>query len=126
MKRIRTGACILLLLLAAGMFFSIHMQKVHSDISRQLRQAAQCAQNGDWQHASSQARQARQAWKKARNMTAATADQTPMDEIEGLFAQLEVYTTQQQMPDFAATCLHLAQLTETIGDTHKLNWRNLL
>ena len=126
MKRIRTGACILLLLLAAGIFCSLSMQKIHRGISQQLRQAAQYAQNGQWQQACTQAQQARQAWETARNMTAATADHTPMDEIEGLFAQLEVYTTQQQPADFAATCLLLAKLTDAIGANHRLNWQNLL
>jgi hypothetical protein len=43
-----------------------------------------------------------------------------------LFAELEIYLRQQEMLHFAATCRHLAMLTEAMGDNHALNLWNLL
>lgn len=126
MKRIGIGACILLLLLAAAILFSVQMHTVHSNISRQLQQAAQQAESGNWKQAGSHARQAQILWENTRNMTAAMADHAPMEQIEGLFAQLETYTSQQEISDFAATCHYLAKLTDAMGDHHALRWWNLL
>lgn len=126
MSRIRIGACILLLLLAVCIASAIYMPKTQGKIAQQLQQAARYAQNGDWADASAAAQQAKLAWEKARFFTAVTADHSPMDQIDALFSQLEVYAGQKETTSFAATALQLSHLSAALGEDHIFRWQNLL
>lgn len=126
MSRIITGISILLSLLAVCCLCSLLLPKVHLDISRQLEQAAMFAQQENWQQASRFADQAAQAWKQAHNLTTVAADHELTDEIDALFAELEIYASQREIPDFAATALHLSRLTAAIGQSQGFSLSNLI
>ncbi len=46
--------------------------------------------------------QAREAWGRSRHLGACFADHTPMEEIDALFAEVEVYAAAREETDFAA------------------------
>ena len=126
MKQLRIGICLLTGLLLATMGISVHMRRVHTPIAEQLQQAAEAALVEDWQTAVKLSEQARKAWERNWRATAVFADQTPMDELDGLFAELQVYGRLRAAEHFAATCVHLAKLSEAMADSHHPGWWNLL
>ena len=49
-----------------------------------------------------------------------------MDEVDALFAEMEIYARTGEQPHFAACCKELAQRLEAIADAHKFSWWNVL
>lgn len=126
MKRTMWGSLILLVLLIGGLVVSFGMRAVHSDICRLLQQAEAAAEGEDWQNATSLAKEAQLAWEKHHAFTASFADHNPMDELDGLFAELMVYMQNRESPHFSATCARLAVLAKSMADSHGLQWWNVL
>lgn len=126
MSRIYYGIGILLLLLLVCSLFSLWAPRVHLGISGQLEQAAAFACRGDWPQAAALANQAAAAWKKSHGLTAVSTDHAPMEQIDALFAELQVYAARQDMSNFAATAAHLSRLTAAMGKNHGFSLGNLL
>lgn len=126
MKRIYLGLTILVTLLSLALLFTAMMDRIHRPIAENLLAAAQAASDENWDKAEELASAASRSWERYRKFTAALADHSPMDDMDGLFAELETYLQQREMPHFAATCCHLARLAEAMGDNHALNWWNFL
>ena len=72
------------------------------------------------------AKKAKELWDKQWHRSAVLADHTPMDEIDGLFAQVQSYARAGNRADFAAGCSRLSKLVEAIGEAHAPGWWNLL
>ena len=72
------------------------------------------------------AQQAQEKWQQQWHSVAALADHAPMDEIDGLFAQMETYSKAGAAVDAAACCARLSKLVAAVGEAHSLNWWNLL
>lgn len=126
MRRLWIGIGVLAALLALGVGILGRMDAVHRQAARRLEQAAEAALAGDWETALQNADAARSSWQRHRNFTASVADHTPMDEIEGLYAELTVYVREADQAHFAAICLQLARLSEAMADSHSPTWWNLL
>ena len=126
MKRLWIGTGVLTVLLVLGIAINIFMNTVHIPIGEQLQQAAQAAMAENWPEAQRLSSQARERWKTRQHWVAAFADHTPMDEMEGLFAEMEVYAQYEETQHFAAICAHLAQLSEAMCQSHSIFWWNLL
>jgi hypothetical protein len=126
MKRLWFGLAILAVLLASGYLILNRLDKIHAPIAADLEQAAAAALREDWDTALDLAQHATIRWEKFHRFTAAFADHTPMDELDSLFAELNIYARMQENPHFSATCAHLRFLTTTIADSHRLTWQNLL
>ncbi len=126
MKRFWQGIVILAILLIAGILIAASMDTVHTRISDTLRQAADTAMAGDLDKAVSMAADARAQWDRYWRFTAAFADHTPMDELDGLFAEMGVFAEAGDIPHFAVTCAHLAKAAQAMADSHSLSWWNLL
>ncbi len=126
MRRLVLGISILAVLLALSVGISLAMERIHSPVADALEQAAQAALDQDWKKAEALAKDARARWEKYWIFTAAVADHTPMDDTDGLFAELSVYLQDQEMPHFAATARHLSELARAMADSHSVNFWNLL
>ena len=126
MKRSIWGIGILIALLIFSVAIAARMQDVHCRISDLLSQAAAAAEQNDWQQADRLARQAEQQWQRYHHFTAAFADHTPMDELDGLFAELLVFLSNRESPHFASTCTRLSLLAQSMADSHGVQWWNLL
>ena len=126
MKRCWFGFALLLILLAGGLLATRGMEKIHGALSQTLETAAEAALREDWHGAQAAFEKARAEWEKWWHFSAALADHEPMEEINSLFAQLEVYAESRDAQNFAAVCALLAENLEALGEAHSLTWWNLL
>ena len=126
MGRLWLGIGILVLFLVLGLWISHCMDSVHLSIANTLETAAEQALSGDLDAAAQTAQTAKVSWEKHWHGSAVVADHAPMDEIDGLLAQLECYSRADQPGDFAACCTRLALLVEAMSEAHSLTWWNLL
>lgn len=126
MKRGWIGISILAVLLAGGLLVTWQMGRCHEAISEDLERAADRALAGDWKTAERLSERAEEDWEDGWNFSAAFADHEPMEDIDSLFAQLEIYRSSRDAISFAAICAQLSRQIEAMGDAHGLTWWNLL
>lgn len=126
MARFWLGIFLLIAFLVLGLWVSYSMDVIHQTISDTLQNASRLALSGNSEAAAGLVRNARTDWEKCWHRTASVADHAPMDEIDGLFAQLPVYQDAQQLNELAAVCARLSQLVAAVGEAHKLTWWNFL
>ena len=126
MKRIWIGIALLVLLLGAGIRTSGFMKEAHLPVARDLRRAGELALEEQWGPAQAFASRGQKQWQKKWPVIAAVADHEPMDEIDALFAQLEVYAGEEDRLAYSAACAHLRSLLEALGQSHSFNWWNLM
>ena len=122
-RRFYLGLGLLTVVLALGLLTGWLMEKSQMPTARLLDQAAQAE---DMQTGTQLAQQAKATWYKQRKGVAAVADHTPMDEIDALFAELDVYIQKEEDVHFSACCSQLASLLRAVAEAHKLNWWNML
>ena len=126
MGRFWLGIGILALFLIWGLWVGCAMDNVHQTIAQTLDDAAAQCLDGDLPGGMELAQEAQQLWQNKWHGTAAVADHEPMDEIDGLFAQLEVYGKAGLAADFATYCARLSRLVSAMGEAHSFTWWNLL
>ena len=126
MKHLWIGVLILALLLTLGLVISLRMGAIHTPIAENLGAAAEAALADDWDTALFCVQSASSRWEKHRRFTAAFADHNPMDELDGLFAELQIYAQEREMPHFASTCARLNHMAKAMAECHMLYWWNLL
>ena len=126
MKRLIIGTAVLLFLLILGLVLSISMENIFSPIMDDLDSAATAAAQGEWAQARQLAEKAQARWQRYHPLTAAFSDHAPMEELDGLFARLEVYAHQQAQTAFCAVCGHLSTLAEEVVENHRLRWWTFL
>ena len=126
MGRIWLGILILLLFLGLGVVTSQVMEDAHSPTQALLQQAAEMTRQGDFEGAVALGLQAKSRWDSHWNGTAAVADHSPMDEVDALFGELEIYAETEEKPHFAAVCQELAQRIQAFIDAHRFSWWNVL
>jgi hypothetical protein len=112
--------------LALGFWISSAMDDIHLEIADTLDAAAEQALSGDLQAGMASARKAKADWQAHWHNSATVADHAPMDEIDGLLAQLECYSRANMPGDFAACCTRIALLVRAMREAHSLTWWNLL
>lgn len=126
MGRFWLGIGILLLSLLLGFWIGDYMDQIHLTIADTLDRAAEQAMAGDMEAAQVTAQKGKSEWKKHWHFSAVVADHAPMDEIDGLLAQLEYYNRSGQKGDFAACCARISLLVQAMSEAHSLKWWNLL
>ena len=126
MKRLWIGVLILLLLLCAGIGVTVFADQVHTRISDSLSQAADAALAEDWDTANALSSGAKKQWDAYHNITASITDHEPMEEIDSLFSQLEVYAKTEQTAAFSACCEALRVFVKAIGEAQSVSWWSLL
>ncbi len=126
MGRFLLGIGILVLFLVLGLWIGHVMGEVHMAIADTLETAADQALSGDMAAATETANAAKASWEKHWHGSATVADHAPMDEIDGLIAQLEYYSRADQPGAFAACCARLSLLVRAMSEAHSLTWWNLL
>lgn len=126
MKRFWIGLGLLIGILVVGLWTTNAMSRIHTSISDDLLNSAQAAQAGQWTEADRLAADASEQWRDSWNFSATLADHTALDEIDGLFAQSEVYRMNRSAVDYAAACARLSKHIEALQEAHRLSWWNLL
>ena len=126
MKRLWIGVGLLVGIVLVSLWTTGRMNRIHTAISEDLLASAQAAQMGNWEDADASAKEATQSWQESWHFSAALADHTVLDEIDGMFAQSEIYRKNRSAVDYAATCARLAKRIEALQEGHQLSWWNLL
>lgn len=125
MKRGWLGIGILVLFLFLGVTISIAMENTHLPTCNLLEQAVEKTEEGDFDRAVELGMQAKSRWESHWNGTAVVADHSPMDDVDALFAEMEIYGQTNEKPHFAASCKELAQRLAAVAEAHKFSWWNI-
>lgn len=120
------GFGILIAFLILGFITAEVTDNVHLPTEKLLVQAAEKTLSGDFEEAVDLGLQAKSRWDSHWNRTAAVADHSPMDEVDALFAEMEVYAKTEEKPHFAACCQELSQRIRAFADAHRFRWWNIL
>lgn len=126
MKRGWLGVGLLAVFLLAGMVISAVMSDAHMPTQDLLQQAADATLSGDFDRGVQIGMEAKDRWEQQWNGTAIVADHSPMDDIDALFAEMEIYAKTGEEPHFAACCRELAQRLQAMAEAHKFSWWNVL
>lgn len=120
------GVGILVVFLLGGIVAAALMSSAHLPTAELLQQASEMTVNGEFPEAVLLGLEAKDRWEQRWNGTAAMADHSPMDEVDALFGELEVYAITGEQPHFAACCAELAKRIEAVAQAHKFSWWNVL
>ena len=112
MKRLSIGIVFLSVILAIGICVTAAFTALHKPLSDTLQQASEAAISEDWE--------------RYRAFTAAVADHEPLEEMDAMFAQLEVLARQRETSDFAALSAQLSRMAQAMADSQSISWWNLL
>lgn len=126
MKRLWIGAAMLAVLLAAGIFSTVTMGRFHHSLSQRLESASQAALEEDWAQAQKILHQCHSRWLRYRNGIATGASHEPIEEIDSLYSQLNIYLQRRDSTGFAICCTTLRHRTAALGEAQGINWWNLL
>ena len=110
MSRLWFGVALLLFFLVLGLGALWYLEAVREPVVTALETAAQAVLSGDSAAGAEKAAEAADFWAERRKLLAAVSPHEPMEQMEGLFAQLRVYAQREEWSDFAACCRQLAQL----------------
>ena len=126
MNRTWIGVGILLLLLGVGIFLTAYTAETQEQLAQILEDSRQAAAVGQWEKAAGKCYQARALWEKHQKATATVVDHEPMEEVESLFSQLEVYLKARDSVGYCACCASLEVFARAIGESHSVSWWSLL
>lgn len=126
MKRLWIGVGFLVVILAIGIALTAAFDRIHSPMADSLRQASQSALEQDWEKATALAQSARADWKEYRDLIAATADHEPLEKMEKLMEQLDVYAALRRTADFSAICIELAAMADAMLESQQIAWWSFL
>ena len=125
-RRFYLGLGILIFFLGLGLIVTFGLARIHEPVAENFSQAVQAALDGNLNEGIQLARQAESRWQRYRKITASVADHTPMDEIESLLAEMNVFAQAEDAEHFAACCAQLSRMVQTVADAHDPGWENIL
>lgn len=125
MKRIWFGAGLLALLLFLSIGCSNITEQTYLPPAEQLTRSAQLALEGNWNGARNDSEAARRSWERNRLLAAVLSEHSALDQIDSLFAQIQVFAATQEPNAYSSACMCLARLLEALGKSHSLNLHNL-
>ena len=126
MKRGIIGAALLAGLLAGGLFSTLWLGRRLEPLPPLLEQAAGAARDNRWEAAELLSDRAEQTWQQVWRRVAVFTDHAPMEQIDALFAQLEVCQADRVFTDYRKLCVRLSSELEALAESHCPNWWNLL
>ncbi len=126
MRRLWIGVGFLIVMLAVGVLLTVLFDRIHTPLSEDLQNASQLAMAQEWEKATALTQQARADWEQYRKFIAAVADHEPLEKMEYLLDQLDVYAELRRTADFSATCVELAAMADAMLESQSLTWWNFL
>ncbi len=121
-KHFYMGLLLLVVLLALCVTAALQAENSLLPICQTLQQASIRAQQGQPEQAAALVEKAQLAWQRQRDLTSVYGDQSPIEEVNSLFSQLE-YAEEEA---FAARCRELACCLQAIADAQTLRWHSFL
>lgn len=126
MKRMWIGVVLLAVMLATGVGMLLVSRDFYGEFSDSLDQAGEYALAENWVAAGNKLRESQRLWKQYRRFWAASTDHEPVEEVQRLFSQLEVYEKCRQGTEFAAICRSIVHRAEAIDEAQSLKWWSIL
>ncbi len=126
MKRMYFGLGLLTVLLSVAILLTMVFVRLHDPLPEALERAQNAALAGDWEEAAAVTEKVHKQWKRFCHFTAAVADHEPMEEMDAMFARLEVLCRMHQADEFVSDCAELAKMAQAMTESQKLVWWNLL
>ena len=126
MSRLWIGVGLLVILLALGLTMLFVSRDFHEEFSTGLEEAGQFAMAGNWTAAEKQLAKSREKWQNYRRFWASFTDHEPVEQVQNLFSQLELFQARRLDVEFASACYALAELSEAIDESHSLRWWSVL
>ena len=126
MKRLWIGVVLLAVMLATGVGMLLVSRDFYGKFSDSLDQAGAYALEENWVAAEEQFRESQRLWERYRRFWAASADHEPVEEVQRLFSQLEVYEKCRQATEFAVICRSIVYRAEAIDEAQSLKWWSVL
>ena len=120
------GFGILVFFLILGFVVTGVMDNAHDPTEQLLSQAAEKVLAGEFEEAVALGKEAKRRWEGSWNGTATVADHTPMDDVDALFAEMEIYAQTEEKPHFAAVCKELSRRIRAVAEAHRFSWWNIL
>ena len=120
------GVAILALLLVAGLLSAWYLNRQITSMASTVEDSSWLALSGQWDNAKELTSSARQDWEKGWRFRAVFSDHTYLEEIDGLFRELTVYSAAGERTDFARACALLAERLEAMASSARLSWWNVL
>ena len=124
MKRCIFGAVLLAAVGLACLWTGAALNRFTEPVCRDLELAREEALAGSWDGAREHSLAAQKAWTGKWHGLASAADHTPLEDIDDLFARLEVFRQLEKDDEFAALCAQLSCRLEAVGNAHTLSWWN--
>lgn len=125
-RRFILGLSLLVLVLALCIGTALGMKAIHAPAEAALQKASQLALDDRMDAAIPLAMDAYERWQKYRDLTAAFADHSPMDDTERLFREMLIYAQSEEIPHFAACCSELSAMLKAMYETHGFSLKNIL
>ena len=119
------GVGLLVVFLALGFVTTAVVDNAHLPTGELLEQAAEKTLSGDFEEGVALGLEAKARWERHWNGTATVADHSPMDDVDALFAEMEIYAKTEEKPHFAACCKELSKRVQAMADAHRFSWWNI-
>ena len=126
MRRCIFGAALLVAIGLGCLWAGSALGRFTEPVCRDLELAREEALAGSWDGAKEHSLAAQKAWTGKWHGLASAADHTPLEDIDDLFARLEVFRQLEKDDEFAALCAQLSRRLEAVGNAHTLSWWNFL
>ena len=123
MKRGWIGVGLLAVLLVLSLLAGRLTCRRQAPVVLGLEEAGGCALAGDWEGARRRAQEARDHGERCRPLSAALGNQGAMEEMDSLFARLEVFLRTED-PGTGALCAELARRAANLS--RAAGWWDLL
>lgn len=124
--RFYLGISLLALFLLLGIFTAFRTEQALQPAADLFSRAAQAALDGDLEAGIGLFQRAAGRWAGAQKRIATVADHTPLEEIESLLAETQVFAKAGDAEHFSACCARLSRLIEAVSDAHSPAVENLL
>ena len=124
MKRGLLGLGLLLTLLILGGLLWAGTESRLAPVEQKLCQAALAGEN--WEKISALTREARAEWEDCRIFSGLLFSQSSVEEIDGIFARLNLWQQRREAGAFASDCLLLAGKLRALADSQSLKPLHLL
>ncbi len=126
MSRLWIGIGLLVILLAMSIGLLWGSKVFFEDFSENMEQAGALALAGNWAEAEKKVQHSRARWERWRYFWSAFTDHEPVEQMQNLFSQLDVFRQRQLEIDFATVCRNLVHVADAIDESHSLKWWSVL
>ena len=126
MNRLWIGIAIMILFLAMGLGLLWGSNTFFQSFSRDMEQISAHALGANWADADKLLEKCQQKWETYRHFWASFTDHAPMEQMDTLLSQLDVYRRRQLGVEFAVVCNNISHLAQAIDESHSLCWWSVL